>query len=283
MKRLDLETLKSLCTYGASVTEETVKFEGYKIEFVRDDDAEKPHERGDYMPPALWVFDRDLCDDHAPAHRGILWDMSAADIAANADAIRDILDISESTMQADAEYMRDGTNVDEWRKEYFAETLDNVRQYESADSYLDKLESLYNLKGIPAFKMETHGYRQGDFCRVLFVYTPEWVNLVGFPGAIPGAIDLDKCRADAESSLKEFAAWAWGDVYGYTITRKGREVDSCFGFYGSDPAESGIGEAICEAVNGDIERRAAKRAQRMADAIAESRPDLAPQWEGAKA
>ena len=282
MELLTPEKLASLCTYGASVTEETVRFGKYKIEFIREDSPEAPHDRGGYMPPALWAFDS-LCDDHGPAHRGILWDMSAADIAAQADTIRDILDISESTMQADSEWMRDGGDSDEWRKEYFAETLDNVRQYESAESYLQKLQALYNLKGIPAFLMKTHGYCQGDFARVLFVYTPEWAQKVGFPHAIPGAINLDGCRADAESSLKEFAAWAWGDVYGYSITRKGRDVDSCWGFYGSDPGESGIADAICESVNHDIERRAVKRAQRIADAIAESRPDLAPQWEGANA
>ncbi len=54
MKRLDLETLASLCTYGASVIEETVKFGGYKIEFLRDDYAEKPHERCEFVAPYRW-------------------------------------------------------------------------------------------------------------------------------------------------------------------------------------------------------------------------------------
>lgn len=43
-----------------------------------------------------------------------------------------------------------------------------------------------------------------------------------------------------------------GDVWGYQLTQNGEETDSCWGFYGSHPAENGMTENLPENVRRDI-------------------------------
>ena len=282
MDKLTPETLASLCQYGHSITEESVVWNGYKIKFQQDQDADSPHDRGDYMPPMIYCHCDGLQEQHGPD----LSPLGPFDhIAANWEAIRDVFNISAVAMESDQqENLAHGDDLDQWRADYLQECLDSAKSEARGgyrtQAYLDTLAALYMLQGVPAFVMQTRGYSQGDWAAVLFIMTPDWAGLVGCPYATPGAVDLDKCKEDCAGSLKEVAAWMWGDVYGYTVTRSksGRDVDSCWGFYGSDGNDSGIFESICENVNQDwadkVERRAAKQARKMEKA----RPDLAAQY-----
>jgi hypothetical protein len=132
------------------------------------------------------------------------------------------------------------------------------------------LRDLYELRGIPAFIFQSRGYSQGDYVSILIVMTPDWAQLVGCPYAMPGKIDLAECERDARGQLAEWSAWLWGDVYGFTAGD-----ESCWGFYGSDPVKSGIAEAICEAVNIELQDMATE----FAESLYAARPDLAPKWE----
>jgi len=52
---------------------------------------------------------------------------------------------------------------------------------------------------------------------------------------------LDYMRADVET----YDQWLRGDVYGYTVTDpNGEEVDSCWGYYGTEAAIAGARESI---------------------------------------
>lgn len=95
------------------------------------------------------------------------------------------------------------------------------------------------------------GYRQGDYADLLIVATPEAIEEFGCTD--PVTVE------DLQSQAKLYGAWAWGDVYGYIVERVfvdpeddevyvTEELDSCWGFYGSDFDWSGLEEAAMSAV-----------------------------------
>jgi hypothetical protein len=123
----------------------------------------------------------------------------------------------------------------------------------------DKLEAIRDLhlmNGIHAYIGTSTGYSQGDQIEVLVVATPEAIETFGVvspidDAALQGQVDL-------------YGAWAWGDCYGYVIEKGTRtsydpedfddgeieweEIDSCWGYYGTDHAESGLADAAREAL-----------------------------------
>jgi hypothetical protein len=106
----------------------------------------------------------------------------------------------------------------------------------NAGDYLQALESLWRLAGFAALYWSSQGYSQGDYAAGLSVATPDWIRKTGAPA--------DSHMRQLESAGELWGAWAWGDVYSFTIeTPAGEFLDSCAGFYGSDFDKSGLGEA----------------------------------------
>ncbi len=75
--------------------------------------------------------------------------------------------------------------------------------------------------------------------------TPEMCRYVGTP--------WDEAARVMAGSVETFKQWAEGDVYGYILEEcidvedgDWIEVDSCWGFYGSDPFENGISDSVPE-------------------------------------
>jgi len=79
--------------------------------------------------------------------------------------------------------------------------------------------------------------------------TPEMANKIG--------VRLEHVGCAMDSEIATFRMWCDGDVYGYVIeefekscacadcdTGEWVEVDSCWGFYGSDPFENGMSEHV---------------------------------------
>lgn len=101
---------------------------------------------------------------------------------------------------------------------------------------LEACAEAWQMAGVSALCTASRGYRQGDYAGLLLVATPKWMQKCGLEAVTP---DYLKSGADL------YAAWAWGDVYGYVITDpEGVEVDSLWGFYGADHEASGLmGEA----------------------------------------
>lgn len=115
--------------------------------------------------------------------------------------------------------------------------------------FLDICAQLYALLDIPTWCGTVHGYSQGDWADVLVVGSPE----ATFSNTAPPTADDLKATADL------YAAWAFGDVYGYIVEKplgcamhlladdpdewaevEWMEVDSCWSFYGSDFEVSGL-------------------------------------------
>lgn len=119
-----------------------------------------------------------------------------------------------------------------------------------------QLAALCDLLKIPFISYTSRGYSQGDWADVLIVLTDEFFERTGCD------------RKNSESILKGtrelFDAWVWGDVYGF-ITEECKvykkvlasefdagnfedveeeeeweEIDSCWGFYGTNWLENGM-------------------------------------------
>lgn len=91
---------------------------------------------------------------------------------------------------------------------------------------LEKLESVGKILRIPCLHTSSNGYCQGDHIEMLVVWTPEFEKRCG----VKRKEATDKSM---EMNAKIFAAWCWGDVYGFEI--EGIEgiddiEDSCWGF-----------------------------------------------------
>ncbi|RLB70463.1 MAG: hypothetical protein DRH04_03520 [Deltaproteobacteria bacterium] len=65
--------------------------------------------------------------------------------------------------------------------------------------------------------------------------------------------DFDRAEKAIQAEVKVYSQWLEGDVWGYVLEDdEGNEIDSCWGFYGSDPKENGIADCVdldvCEVV-----------------------------------
>lgn len=182
-----------------------------------------------------------------------------------------LLDATEypPTWRGLMQFARD--NADRWHPlvDALAETM---QEYVDDLGVFDKMEALvevYGWLGEPAYTAATCGYSQGDYAEVLVVPTREWCKKMGVdPRGWAGK--------DFQEVVKLYGAWAWGDVYGYAITRideededvepcdyvegvpvfrfdygkhpQGEYLDSCWGFYGSDDEASGLYECAVNVV-----------------------------------
>lgn len=120
--------------------------------------------------------------------------------------------------------------------------LDQQLQYNcTLSEKLELIHEVYSAMNLHTLSATTTRYSQGDHAELLVVLTPEWMN---------GAGEIEDINATMQSYVDLHGAWAWGDCYGYTITKPvtceccdntdDEEIASCWGFYGSDHTKSGL-------------------------------------------
>ena len=283
MKTWTVEEIVAKFQYSFACTEESFDVDGFTVEIVRDECAENPHDRGDCESPAIWLHHG--LHEYGDERLGdVIWNLSLAIIARKWRALADAVDVSHDDLQALAEeYKRDnGGCINNARQQVLGEALDELKAEAERNSYsgdyLDTLRAIYRLIGVPAETFTRNGYSQGDVALGLIVMTPKWKAHVGAPHATMRRIK--EAEADMSLQADEYAAWLWGDVYGYRIEDEtGTEVDSCYGFYvfgELDPIKSGIAEAICESLNREIKKSTEAKADAFVMEMELTRPDLAP-------
>lgn len=138
------------------------------------------------------------------------------------------------------------TDVDALREAFACELGDvpNSRR-------LDVLSALYNVLDIPNLRATSRGHCQGDQADLLIVATPEaQAELRSQPEDMDNETWAKTLAADMQAQVDLYSAWAWGDVYGFVIENEhGEELDSCWGYYGSEFDKSGLEEAAIEAAD----------------------------------
>lgn len=285
MKTWTPEKIAAKFQYSFACTEESFDVDGFTVEIVRDECADNPHYRGDCESPAIWLH-HGLHEYGGECLGDVIWNLSLAIISRKWRALADALDLLHGDLQSLAEeYKRDnGGCINNARQQVLGEVLDEMKAEAARNSYssdyLDALRTIYRLIGVPAETFTRNGYSQGDVALGLIVMTPKWKAHVGAPHATMRRIK----EAEAGMGLQadEYAAWLWGDVYGFRIEDEtGGEVDSCYGFYVSgklDPIKSGIAGAICESLNRGIKESTEAKAEAFVAEMELARPDLAPAY-----
>lgn len=110
---------------------------------------------------------------------------------------------------------------------------------------IDQIAQLCELKKILYLNWDSKGYCQGDVINALSIITPEFLNKTG--------VSIKDSDAIFSDNKHIFDCYMWGDIYGFQVEKLvsfidedgengdyWKEVDSCWGFYGSNPKENGI-------------------------------------------
>lgn len=112
---------------------------------------------------------------------------------------------------------------------------DAIREHFAGLHDSKKLEFLcatWQWAGAPARVFSRNGYSQGDWADVLVVLTEHWYQQTGAP--------RDCAEADLKNAADLYAAWAYGDVYGWVIRDLlGDPIEGCWGYFGVGEAEYG--------------------------------------------
>lgn len=207
---------------------ETINYEGFNINIHRDTFAGNPWNEWDGLPPILVCFGRD--GEYKSNDFPDIPVFTRQQIKEN---LPDILRITgcNSLFQL----CREWKDFHNW---YSVEDTVNDLLFELVDGELnisDRLalmEKVFTMAGVTVLYTIKSDYGQSDESDILIVATPEWQKCAG-----NNQITIEALEEYAEL----YAAWAYGDVYGYEINDSdGKELESTWGFYGSDHEESGL-------------------------------------------
>lgn len=222
-----------------------------RIHAVRDESPENPFEAWDCNWPIAVYTDRSIT--HYPNDItllrpfGTIGDpmivhMQVHIAKALGSTVKDLIECyltdEPVAYSSDANVLRDA----------FEQALDDMAEREK----LDRAAEIWELCGIPALSKQVTGYSQGDWAQVLVVALPEYQAKFG---------NTNVTADDLDGTAALYGHWAYGDVYGYVIKRieidedgevtEIEELDSCWGYYGSDFDESGLAEAALSALPSD--------------------------------
>lgn len=262
--------ITSAITYSRSIMAETLHIAGYTIEIEQDCDCTNPYD-DEGMSPAIWL--NHGLTEYGDSYIESFFDrVSPAWVSRQWRKIAEILELDPVAHDNDArcDSKHYGAPLSDMRHEMFTEALSDMRaeSWGYGVNYLEALAALYALAGIPAETFQRNGYSQGDSVYGLIVMPPEWAKRVGAPHAMPGKIDTEQCSKDMSSQADTYGAWVWGDCYGYIITdAQGDDVDSCWGFIGSDTTDSALIDAIAGEINHDMRAKRQARNTRLKDLI----------------
>lgn len=215
-----------------------------RIRILYDKNPQNPFKEWDCEPPLMYDGGRWYEGDfsNGEIHEAIL------DKITDGFIIRYQKDLEEILEDVDLQDMKDR----EFSKD---DKISDIRYY-IGKANITELEKLCQLLKIPHSTHSSKGYSQGDCAYVLIVLTDKFFERTGCD------------RKNSESILKGtrelFDTWAWGDVYGFIIEEcksyakvpaeefkygsmdnvefeeEWEEIDSCWGFYGTNWLENGM-------------------------------------------
>lgn len=214
---------------------------GFRVTAELDSDARNPWKDMDCLAPLVTYSDRSVTEygdmpDPIAA-------MSDSFINRHWRELCDIFDMPESEARVLKRAYSYNCGIAEVKRDLLNEWLGNEGE---RDTMRIKGE-LFDLLGWPTLSTTSRGYSQGDWAELLLVYTPAHAAACGikFPRSAKAKA---AALADLESTADLWGYWAWGNVYGAVIEAwDGKKVigdplDSCWGFYGDEYAESGLAE-----------------------------------------
>lgn len=236
------------------MTYQTTEYRGYTIDIDYDQDAECPWHSWDGCTPLL-AYTSDGVRPYGDIPTGVP-ELTRGDLQTVLSA--------EKMLEYTTGYTTWQKLREDWPTWHSPSMLDAyqlaVEHYFDGLSNTDKLDLLHTIyhdvKGWPAYLCARNGYYQRDWAELLIVCTPEFAKAMG----IKGPVSIDSLKGEADL----WAAWAYGDVYGYNI----EEIDdSCWGFYGSDHDKSGLMEYATNAIDCHIEHKRKARIEKLKELV----------------
>ena len=237
----------------------------YKVVAHYENDPENPWEAWDNQPPLVSVCGRNFHKAYGDAETPETSRLTAEQVINNHDAVNGALAPFFECMDAPDEprsvlELIFGNKIPE---QYHpnADPLDIIRdeinEYLSGSmdaEMLDRLEEVWGWLGVQTWNTEVHGYSQGDWCKVLMVATPEWLEKSGLKDASEEVIE-----GQLVSAAKLYGHYMFGDTYWCEIVRLERDedgevvgeefVESCGGYYGPDHEASGLADYAREVLD----------------------------------
>lgn len=207
---------------------DTIEAGRYRIDIFRDQDASNPFEEWDGCVPIMVNGGRNFCShDYAGASDAFV--PTTNQYRRHKKALLAVFDIA-----AHIEGARFQPTPDELETGLHEAIADAVKEHD-----YDKLEDVSRIIGLPCLNTRSRGSCQSDYVEIMAVWPKAW-GKENRPKATPKQI-----AKELQAAVDLFGAWAWGDVYGYTVTDTvtGDEVGSCWGYYGNDHEASGLLEA----------------------------------------
>lgn len=243
------------------MTTETIDYRGYQIRIDPEECPENPFEAWDSEPDliaASWDLGRAYVKAYGSTEYEYLPELTANEIRANTADIcretetRSLLHlIDEHAPNYRYDYSTAADAVNDALQGYYADL--------GASDRLEFLSFVLGLKGIVSLCTSVHGYSQGDYAELLIIASPAFLERTGAVIESP-----EQLRYAAEL----YAAWAFGDVYYYTVEDEdGGTIDSCGGFYGSDHEDSGLLESARDAIDAEIRITNRKHANQLKQMI----------------
>ena len=207
---------------------ETIEAGRYRIDIFNDENASNPFEEWDGCVPIIVNGGRNG-NDHDYAGASDAFVPTVNQYRRHKKALLAVFDLDK-----DGQYYTAPTEPEEQERELFDAIADAVKEHD-----FDKLEDVARIIGLPCLNTCSQGYCQGDYVDIMAVWPKAW-GKENRPKATP-----EQIAKELRSAVDLFGAWAWGDVYGYTVTDTvtGDEVGSCWGYYGNDHEASGLLEA----------------------------------------
>lgn len=145
-----------------------------------------------------------------------------------------------------------GDRINEKDPEEFWNSL--VQKYAPTDKFLT-VEQCQNRLYLYLVSLPVWGYSHSGLTiscgERVYPYNDQWdsglLGWIVFPKPDYWGADWRKRAFEVmRAEVEEVDMWLRGEVYGYTLYKNGEEIDSCWGFYGSNLEESGIAEYIPE-------------------------------------
>lgn len=234
----------------------------YAVHVYIDTSPLNPWEDWDFQPPMVVIMGRDYKE----------YDFSLSCPKLPEAAVRKhwkemlaFLTDYPPTWQGLLSFARDeGSSYPLW--EVLADAFTDKLAGEYLSDRIEQLKTVYGWLGMPAVVCSASGYSQGDYIEALLVATPEWRKQVGNESRTD-----DEVIHSLELDFKTYAAYAFGDVYGWVIAEHDGnthdetwdgvpvfihyygassvdEIESCWGYYGRDHEESGLRDSALDLV-----------------------------------
>jgi hypothetical protein len=199
-----------MCYQQQPVHEEDYKGFTIKIHQDQDSGSLNPYENNDGMYPMMVDGGRHDRYDYLDASAAFY--PTTNQYRRHKKALMELLNVSQG----------EGDTANDTENAVTEAIGDAIREHD-----YDTLEAVGKILGVPCLNTSSIGYSQGDYMDLLVVWTPEFAKTTGVE-------KKDATYESMEANAKEYGAWAWNDIFGFTIEdQDGNEIEdgSCWGVH----------------------------------------------------